>query len=81
MPNEKFEARYQVADGYAGGSRPQHFKIRASDLEDDMDDEALERFYEEAVQGDFEQRICPDSERVSEFIAWAKEHLAERSKA
>lgn len=78
MTEKTFRARYQVADGYAGGSRPQHFKISADDLEDDMDDESLEIFYEQSVQDDFEQKIYPDSERVDEFIAWAKERLAER---
>jgi hypothetical protein len=67
-----------VADGYVSGSRPQHFTINAADLEDDMDDAALERFYDEAVYEDSQQRITPESERVEEFVAWAKEQLAKR---
>lgn len=81
MTDKKFKARYQVADGYAGGSRPQHFTIHAGDLEDDMDDAALQSFYEQSVQDDFEQKIYPDSERMDEFIAWAKERLAEKGES
>jgi hypothetical protein len=78
MSNEKFEARYQVADGYAGGARPQYFKISAGDLEEDMTDDDLARFYEDAVLEDFQQRISPESERVDAFVAWAREQIAKR---
>lgn len=79
MTSDKFQARYQIDDGYYGGLRLHYFTISASDLEDDMDDEALERFYEESVQDDFEQHISPKSERVDEFVSWAKERLAKRA--
>ena len=68
-----------MTDGYVGGSRPQHFSINAADLEDDMDDAALERFYADAVYEDFQQRITPESERNEEFVAWAREQLAKRA--
>ena len=73
---DKFKGRYEVNDGYAGGARPHHFTIRADDLGEGMDDEALEAFYEEAVQDHFEQHITPCSERLDEFIAWAKDRIA-----
>ena len=76
--DEKFEARYQAQDGYAGGDRPIHFKIDALDLEEGMDDEALREFYFDSVQGHFEQRVTPGPERVDEFVAWAKEQLSKR---
>lgn len=78
MSKDKFQAKYQVEDGYAGKDRPRHFNIDPSQLEDDMDDGDLERFYEEAVQEHFEQNIAPAAERVDEFIAWAKARIAER---
>lgn len=78
MSNEKFEARYQVADGYAGGAHPQYFKISADELESDMTDDDLEQFYEDAVSEDFQRRISPNSERVDAFIAWAREQIAKR---
>jgi hypothetical protein len=79
MSKEKFEARYKVEDGYAGGARPQYFKISADELDDEMTDEQLIEFYEDAVQADFEERISPGAERVDEFVAWAREQLAARS--
>lgn len=74
----KFKARYQAQDGYAGGSRPKHFTIISDELEDDMDEESLIAFYEDAVQSHFEQNVTPGAERVDEFVAWAREQLAKR---
>jgi len=80
MKKNKFQAKYEINDGYAGKTRPQHFSIDADDLKDDMSDEELEHFYEQAVHIDFQQRITPCSQRTSEFVEWAKQQLAERSK-
>jgi predicted sulfurtransferase len=77
---DKFKGRYEVSDGYVGGSRPHHFKFDASDLEDDMTDVDLVNAYEQAAQDHFEEHITPSVERVDEFIKWAREQLAARGK-
>jgi len=76
--SEKFKARYQVNDGYAGPARPQHFTIDSGDLNEDMSDEDLKTFYEEMVEEDFSQRITPYAERTTEFVVWAREQLTKR---
>lgn len=76
--SKKFQGRYGVNDGYAGGARPHHFTVYDYELEDDMTDDQLERLYEEAVEESFAQNITPYPERVDEFIAWAREQLAAR---
>jgi len=76
---EKFQARYQVQDGYAGGARPKHFTISADDLEDGMTtEEQLVEFYENAVQDHYDEHVSPGSERVDEFVAWARAQLSAR---
>lgn len=75
---EKFQARYQVHDGYAGGARPKHFTISADDLEDDMTEEQLVEFYESSVQDHYDEHVFPGAERVDEFVAWARAQLAAR---
>ena len=75
-----FEARYQVEDGYAGGTRPQYFTIDAGDLEDDMTDDELESLYHEKCEEDMRQKIGCGPNRIDEFVAWAREQLNERAK-
>ena len=76
---EKFQARYQVQDGYAGAARPKHFNISADELEDDMTtEEQLVEFYEIAVQGHYDEYVSPCAERVDEFVSWARAQLAAR---
>lgn len=76
--SNKFQGRYQVQDGYAGGSRPQHVSIFSDDLEEDMTDDELVEFYENEIQNHFYERISPGAERVDEFVAWARDQLAKR---
>jgi len=81
LPDSVFEAQYEVQDGYVCGSRPQSFKIDAKDLEDDMDDEALKRFYDSEVIEDFRDsgKIHPEPQKVDQFIAWARGQVAKRA--
>jgi hypothetical protein len=69
----KFHAKYKVDDGYAGGSRPQGFTIDLADIEDDMDDGALEDLFQSAMEEDFQQRVTPYAVNSAEFIAWARQ--------
>ena len=78
--DNRFEATYQTYDGYAGGSRPQHFEIRADDLEEDMGDNELESLFEQSMREHFQQNIYPEGygSSLEGFKAWARQKLAER---
>ena len=80
LPENAFEAQYQVEDGYVTGERQQTFEIYSEDLEDDASDDALKEFYEKAINEDFREsgRIYPSSRRQDEFVEWAKAQIAER---
>ena len=76
--SEKFNAKYSVDDGYAGASRPQHFHIDESEVEDDMDQQDLRMLYSEMVLEDVENKVSAYGENEEEFISWAKEVIASR---
>ena len=78
MDREKFQGKYEVSDGYVGGSRPKYFSVFADDLEDDMTDDALENLYEESAYEHFLGNVNCDTYRKDEFIAWAKEVIKNR---
>lgn len=86
LPENAFEAQYQVEDGYVAGERPQTFKIYAEDLEDledDPSDDALREFYDNEISAHYKdnENIGPSSRREDKFIAWAKAQIAERKAA
>jgi len=80
LPENTFEAQYQVEDGYVTGARPQTFQIHAEDLEDNASDDALREFYDKAIGEDFRdsEKIYPSSRREDKFVAWAKAQIAKR---
>lgn len=53
---EGVKVRWQVDDGYAGGSRPQSLTIPDEDFED-MTEEEKEAYIEECIQDDFNNKI------------------------
>lgn len=73
-----FKARYEVDDGYVGGARPQHVTIDESDIEEDMGEGELRELYQDYVEEDFRQRISAYGQNEDEFVAWAKQIIAER---
>ena len=74
---DMFEGVYEVEDGYCGGSRPQHFSIRSSDLYEGMTDQELEELYEGAMIDHFNSEIYPLPENIEEFKEWARERIGE----
>lgn len=53
---------WQVADGYAGGSRPQHFDVDTQDWMDDIEwieksDEERDQFIDERIQEELLNRV------------------------
>jgi hypothetical protein len=75
---EKFQARYEVADGYAGKSRPLHVSIAADDLYEEMTDEDIREVYEENIRCHFEQNVRPEGDNEAEFLTWAKETIKQQ---
>jgi len=49
---------WEVDDGYAGKSRPQHTEVPDDELEDLTEEEQF-ALIEEYIRGDFEERISP----------------------
>lgn len=72
MSSKVFRARYHVYDGYVGRTRPRYFDINAEHLSDNMTEDDLVRFYENAVQFNFIENVGPLPERIEDFIAWAR---------
>lgn len=71
---EKFTAKYEVADGYISGRRPQSFTIRAEDIDisPNMTDEQLVDAFYEMVDEDMQQKVSAESVNADEFVAWAR---------
>lgn len=69
--DEDFTVNWEADDGYCGASRPHSFNISPDDIEPDMDDEALERVLEDALESDFREKVNPYAKNRDEFIAWA----------
>ena len=76
----KFKARYEVGDGYVGGSRPRYFNIDGVDIEDNMDDDALREMFEEFMYENFQETVHPYGQNVEEFIQWAKDQMTATAK-
>jgi len=67
------EVRWQTEDGYCGGSRPQYITIASSEIESHMSDDDLERFLEDIVQDDFEQRVSFCIRNREQVLMWMRE--------
>lgn len=75
MSNDQFHGTFDIADGYAGGRRPQHFVVSVQDLHDDMTDDDLRQFYEDEAEAHFRQNFGISVSRSDEFVAWARAKL------
>lgn len=74
----KIKVRWEVEDGYAGGSRPQIFTIDPDDFDDDADEREISERLMEIVQDEFEQRISWFMKNESEVIAAVMAAKAEK---
>jgi hypothetical protein len=74
MSDNKFKARYEVDDGYAGGSRPQSFHISEGDFEigPEMTDKQIADLFYDIVNEEMFQKISACNANVTEFVAWAR---------
>jgi len=69
--------KWQIADGYAGSSRPQYTEIDDYSIQECESDEELERLIEECIQDDFEQIVSPSWD-MKQALADAKEVQANK---
>ena len=78
---KEYKATYEVADGYVGKSRPQHFRIQESEIEDDMTEDDLKELYMDEMQESFQVSISPEAIEgdVERFIEWANEVIDGRT--
>ena len=60
MSDDKIEVEWEVADGYAGKSRPQITRIRREEIESAIDEADVKEIIEQSIQSDFESKIAPD---------------------
>lgn len=75
---DEFDITWEVDDGYAGPSRPQHCSIDVDVLDDEMADDELEELYNEIVMEEFMQNITVYGSNRREFVEWAKHALEAR---
>jgi hypothetical protein len=60
MSHDKIKVTWEVADGYAGRTRPQTTKIDHSDIVDCDSEDEVKKLIEDSIQEDFDQKISPD---------------------
>lgn len=73
-----FTGRYELEDGYVGGSRPQCFKIPEDAIEVGMGNDALERLFYEFAEEHRNQCIGIAALNCEDFIKWANAKQSER---
>lgn len=71
----KIEAGYDVSDGYAGGRRPQSFRIDPEDFRD-LNDEEIVRALNAQMEEDFAQKVCPCLADETGLVQQIKDVLA-----
>lgn len=79
MSDYDFLCRYDVDDGYAGGSRLQTFSVAGCEIEDDMDEAAMRQLFSDRMQDDFTQKVLPRPMNDDAFVEWAHEILQTRA--
>ncbi len=73
------EVKWQVADGYCGGSRPQSTELHLEDFDVEMSEGEIEDLIYEMVDDDFRQTITPGIENMDEVVEQIQAALAARS--
>lgn len=71
---DEFEAKWEVDDGYRGGSRPQTTQIHPDCVDDDMTKDDLIELFSELIQDSFDNKIAPCWKESEEqrFVDWAQ---------
>jgi hypothetical protein len=77
--DSSFTVKWQAYDGYAGRARPQSFVVDPGEIEEDMDDDALEELFYELLSDDFREKVSAESPDVDAFVDWARGVIAARA--
>lgn len=72
---EEFGVRWQIEDGYIGGSRPQYFNISERELAEDMEESELRLLFRDNLKIEFEYNVHPVTDDEDAFVEWAKERI------
>jgi hypothetical protein len=67
--------RWEVEDGYVGGSRPQRTHVPLADFDEEMDDGDIANMIEDYVRADFEQNISWEINNEDEAIRVIRKHF------
>lgn len=70
-----FVVKYEIEDGYTGGSRPQSFKLDLDDLNSDMTASQIEQFLDEAAQEDMMQKASAVIRNRDDYMQAAEAHI------
>lgn len=77
---DRFKARYQAQDGYAGGAKPKFVTIDEQDILNCDTEDEMREIYDEAIYAHFQENVTPCGENEDEFLAWARERIAAKGK-
>jgi acetylglutamate synthase len=69
---DSFEVKWQADDGYAGGSRPQHFNIDSNVLDDSMTESDLRQMFQEELEQEFANKVHAVTQDEDAFVRWAQ---------
>lgn len=75
---KRFEAEWEVADGYVGKRRPQRSHLSLGDFEEDMDKADIEQAVLVQIQSDFEQQITWECNNLDELVDEIHDALQEQ---
>lgn len=70
---EKFNVKWEVDDGYVGGSSPQSFDLHCFDIDADDEDTDLEEAFDDLLQEEFNQRARPVASNREEALEWMRQ--------
>ena len=76
MSRDYFEIRYEICDGYIGGSRPQTVRVSADDVLGTPPDKLNDVLWD-IVHEDASQKIDYDIKNIDEAVEWAKARIAD----
>ena len=81
MSNRRFPGRYELEDGYVGGSRTQRFSVGEDELDDDMTENDLRTLFYNMAEEHMHQNIGIAGLNEDEFVEWAQGILNARKAA
>lgn len=72
----KFQAKYNIDDGFVTGRRQNVFSISSDELWPGMTERDIEDLFHIEMQRDFSNQVYPIPANLEEFTKWAHEMVA-----